>query len=139
MTVILSTSSICDFVIAVSFILEKYSLLTNLCTTYWPTAKTRIIKVNNAISVNEDLNPPTEDAIPTIELSTITAMTIKIITIKMLLPPNLIIGQRHQCEKGLDMMGINPMISLDSMCNIKHLYNKLGNTIPGEDTLLLEV
>jgi hypothetical protein len=40
-----------------------------------------IIEVNVAISENVDLNPPAEDVILTMELSTITAITIKIMTV----------------------------------------------------------
>lgn len=79
---------------AVSFVLSKYLLFANLSTTYCPTVKIRIIMANSVISEPEDLMPPKEVAVPTIELSTIIATTMMIMTMKILLLPILIIDWR---------------------------------------------
>ena len=53
---------------AVSFSRSKYLLFTNLSITYCPVANTRTIIVKSAISESDDLIPPDDVAIPTIEL-----------------------------------------------------------------------
>ena len=56
---------------------------------YCPKAKTRTIIVKRVISYTDDLSPPIDVTMPTMELSTITATTITIIVMRMLLWPIL--------------------------------------------------
>jgi hypothetical protein len=51
--------------------------------------KTKTIKVKSAISETDDLRPPTEVAILTIEVSTIIAIIMKIMIMKILVGPSL--------------------------------------------------
>jgi hypothetical protein len=59
--------------------------------TYCPTTKTRTIKMKSAISETDDLRPPAEVVILTIEVSTIIAiaMITKIMIMKIPVLPSL--------------------------------------------------
>jgi hypothetical protein len=64
----------------------------------------KTMTINTAISEKDALMPPEEVAIPTIELSTITATTIAIMTMKILLFPIRINDLRHQCKEVLNLI-----------------------------------
>ena len=89
---------------AVSVVRSKYLLLTNPSITYCPIAKIKTMTVNTAISETDALMPPEEVAIPTIELSMITATTIAIMTMKIILFPTRINDLRHQCKEVLNLV-----------------------------------
>ena len=57
--------------------------------TYCPIAKTITIKMNSAISGTEDLRPPAEVTMLIIDVSTIIAMIMKIMIMKIPVLPNL--------------------------------------------------
>ena len=65
--------------------------------------KMETIRANSVISDAEDLMPPVDVAMPTTELSTTTAITIKAITTKTPLPPILDINSiKDPLPKGIE-------------------------------------
>jgi hypothetical protein len=70
-----------------------YSCFTKLITIYCPTPKTRTIKTKSAISETDDLSPPAEVTTLIIEVSTIIAMIIRIMTMKTPVLLNFLISK----------------------------------------------